>query len=211
MTPEEIEALKAEHEKIKKENEELKLKANPKDPVKDDPNKDKDKDFYNKYKDQEEINNKKQNDSKQVESAVRFDYALDSFVKDNEDILPTDMQKIVETAKKERFDSVIDKSNAIKSSFIQAFYSVQANMDLLTGTQRSAIEDFLKLTKNGKEGKASEIYENVFEPNVELIRRLKKAEELAKAKYGGFGTHTRSENEYINKLKDISEKHHLKK
>jgi hypothetical protein len=212
MTPEEIAALKAEHEKTKKELDELKAKGTKTDPPNPNPNQDdKDKDLYEKFKKDQADNEKNKGNSKLVENAVKFDYGLNDFIKNHKDILPSDMENIVKAAQKENFDSMTEKSNAIKSGFIQSFFSIQANMDLLTGSHKQAVEDFLKLTKKGKEDKASDIYDNVFEPTIETIKRVKKADEIAKAKYGGLGSSSSGEIKYLDKLKSASQKAHLNK
>ena len=210
MTDEEIAALKAENEKNKKELEDLKAKApkvEPPNPNQDD----KEKDLFEKFKKQQILDNQKTSNNKSIENAVKFNYELDSFINDNKDILPSDIANIAAQSKKENYDSVNEKANAIKSGFVQSFFAVQANLDLLTATQKNAVEDFLKLSKIAKEDKASEIYENIFEPTIQTIKKVKKAEEVAKAKFGGYGTATSSEKEHIEKLKAASKKAHLKK
>jgi NADH:ubiquinone oxidoreductase subunit F (NADH-binding) len=112
------------------------------------------------------------------------------------------------SAEKEKFDSAIDKANAVKRGVIESFFAVQSNLDLLTSGQKAQVEDYLKLTKNGKEQKAASIFENVFEPTLESLRRVKKAEEVGRAN-NGYATGTKWEDDYKQRLVKNARKTHL--
>ena len=211
LSEDEIKALQEDNARIKKEFEEFKAKNAPKDPPKDPPTDPKDEDFYKKFQKQKDDEEKTKSGGRAVEKAVEFNYSLQNYLKDNEDIFPSDILNIVKQAEKEKFDSASEKANTIKSSFIQSFYSIQANLDLLTPSQKQAVEDFLKLSVKGRADKAADLYENVFEPSIALIKRVKKADELAKAKYTGGGINSKADNDYLEKLKTGSQKAYLRK
>jgi hypothetical protein len=120
------------------------------------------------------------------------------------------MTDIFQAAEKEKYDSPVHKANAIKSAMMQEFFSIQANVDLLTPHQKSSIEDYLKMTKLGKEEKAQAIFENVFEPALSMVKATKKAEELVRAR-NGYGNSNDMETNYKNKIMQLSGARYLRK
>lgn len=213
MTPEEIEALKAENEKIKAEAATLKaemekLKAPPKKEEKKEENKEED-DLQAKARKEKEESEKTASTSKQIESSIKFNLAVNDFVKTHKDILPSEVESILRVAEKENYDTATAKANAVKVGIIQSFFAIQSNMDTLTQAQKSQLEDFLKLTKNGKEDRAAHVYENIFEPAIEMLKKLKKAEEVGKAR-SGFSSGSSVENDYKERLMKGALKTHLK-
>lgn len=217
MTPEEIATMKAENEAIKAENAKTKadLEAlkNPKpDPNKPDPNKpdpSKEDDLQEKARKEKEKADKENQGMKKLEGALKFNMGVSEFVKTNKDLLPADVEGILRQAEKENYDTASEKANAIKVGIIGAFFTVQANVDMLTSAQKSQLEDFQKLTKNGKEEKAEHIFENIFEPALETFKKIKKAEELGKSRAGMTGGSS-TENEYKNRLMNQAKRIHLK-
>lgn len=161
-------------------------------------------DLINKLDRQKTIDNQKGQDTRAMEESISFNMGVNSFLEENKHILSDDFKGIVELANKETYDSAADKTNAIRANFIQAFFNTQENVDLLTKTQKSSLENFLKLTKNGREAKAGEVYSNVFEPTFEMLKKLKKAEELEKSRKG-YSSSTEGDA-YKDKLIDIGKK-----
>jgi len=214
MTPEEIAALKTENEANKAEAAKLKADIealkNPKkdEPKKDEPKKD-DDDLQAKAKKEKEEADKNSNNSKQIEGAIKFNLGVADFVKNNKDILPTEIETILKVAEKENYDTAAAKASAVKVGIVQSFFAIQSNMDTLTQAQKSQLEDFQKLTKNGKEDRAAHVYENIFEPAIEMLKKLKKAEEVGKARTG-FSSGSSVENDYKERLIKQALKGHLK-
>jgi hypothetical protein len=151
-----------------------------------------------------ESTDKKTQESKLLESALTFNLTSTDFLKQNESVLPKDISDIFKAADREKYDSAIHKANATKAAIVQSFFSQQSNVDYLTDSQKNALADYQKLTKNGKEEKAKEIYENLFEPALSTLKRVKKAEELARANQG-FGGNTDSDQAYKEKLQKMAE------
>jgi len=189
----ELASLKAELEQLRKEKQEL---------IK------KDLTLNDKVKLEQEDRQKKESDSKVLESALTFNLTSAEFLKLNESVLPKEIGEIFQAADKEKYDSAIHKSNATKAAIIQSFFSQQSNVDLLTGSQKSILEDYLKLTKNGKEDKAREMFDNLFEPTLNTLKRVKKAEELYRSKNGYRGD-SKGDSQYREKLMSLSRKHFL--
>jgi hypothetical protein len=209
MTPEEIEALKAENEAAKAEAAKLKADIEAlKNPKKEEPKKEED-DLQAKAKKEKEEAEKSSNNSKQIESSIKFNLGVNDFVKNNKDILPAEVETILKVAEKENYDTAAAKANAVKVGIVGSFFSIQSNLELLTQAQKSQLEDFQKLTKNGKEDRASHVYENIFEPAIEMLKKLKKAEEVGKAR-SGFSTGSSVENDYKQRLINQARKGHLK-
>ena len=149
---------------------------------------------------------KKNSDRKALENALRFSHNSSEWLKQNESILPKDIAEIFAQAEKENYDDAVEKDAAIKAGILQSFFSVQSNLDLLTPGLKTNLQEYLALTKSGKQSKAPEIYNAIFEPAFEMLRREKRAAALQK----GFGNASGSEDAYKNKLVDLSKKHYLK-
>lgn len=164
-----------------------------------------DDDLRTKARKASEAADKSSGNARALEAAIRFNVDAPNFLKNNAALLPKDITDIFKAADAEKFETAIEKDAAIKAGIIQSFFSVQANLDLLTPGLKSSLEDYLKLTKNGKQEKAQAIYDSIFEPAFDTLRRVKKAEALNK----GFGTPGGSEDAYKNKLMGLSKKHYL--
>lgn len=188
----------AELAALKAENAALKLKLAPPKPE-DDP------ELQEKARKTREASDKDSARTKQLENALKFGLKSSEFLKQNETILPKEVADIFSQAEKENFSDAIEKDSAIKSGLIQSFFAVQTNVDLLTPGQKATLDEYLKLTKNGKQDKAQAIYDMVFEPAFEMLKRVKKAEALSK----GFGGGSDAETAYKNKLMASTRKHYL--
>lgn len=183
-------------------------KPEPKGGKKDDEEDDEEDDLRRKAAKGRQTNEEKIAETRSIEGALKFNLGVQDFVKSNADLLPSEIQDILKTAEKESYDSAIEKSSAIKSSFIQSFFEIEANREALTAAQKVQLDDFLKLTKTGKESKASAIYENIFEPALETLRKVKKAEELGKSR-SGLASGNAVMDGYKNRLVSGAKKTHL--
>ncbi len=206
---------KADKDKADKEKEFNDLKTSNADLMarlaklegrKPDDDKKNDDDLNDKAKKERQAKDKRSADAKQIEAALKFSLGSKEWLKNNAALLPAEMGDIFAAAEKETYDSAVDKDAAIKSGVIKSFFSVQSNLDLLTASQKSAIEEFLKLTNNGRVEKAQVLYDQIFEPAFEMLKRVKKAEELGKS---GLSTGTDAEDAYKKRLMDGSKKHYL--
>lgn len=183
--------------KFEKPEPDPKPKDDPK--AKDDPKPKDDDDLISKARKEREAAEKQKGEVKSIESALSFNMGVEEFVKTNKDLLPSDIDGVLKVALKEKYDSATDKANAIRSAFVQKFFEVQDNVDLLTAGQKTSLDDYLKLTKNGKEQKAGEVYTNIFEPALETLKKVKKAEELGKSR-AGVATGNDMEKGYADRL-----------
>ena len=188
--PEDVQSIKDELAKAKAELEGLRSK---------------DVTLNQKVKIEQDKKEKEQSDTKSLETALTFTLTSKDFIRNNESVLPKGMSDIFKVADKESFDSPIHKANAVKDGLIHSFFSQQSNLDLLTESQKEDLADFQKLTKNGRESKASEVYKNLFEPALESLKRVKKAEELTKSRQG-LNPGSDSEQAYKDKLSKMAEK-----
>lgn len=172
---------KAELEKSKAELEKRKTKSDP-DP--DDQDDDGEDDLASKAKADREAKDKGKAREKSLESALRFTMNSKDFLKQNEALLPKDMADIFSAAEKETYDDAIQKDAAIKAGLVKSFFQVQANVDLLTQGQKSMLDDYLKLTNTGRQEKAQYIYDMIFEPAFDTLKRVKKAEAVKRGESG---------------------------
>lgn len=206
MTPEEqkeFDAIKAERDSYKKLADDATKpppSAPPPPPV--------DEDLREKVRRENEDKAKKDGDHKRLEASLRFNLMSDKFIKEHESILPKEIGDIFAAADKESYDSAIEKANATKAAIIQSFFSLQANVDQLTSSHKSAVEDYLKLTKKGREERAHDVYENIFEPSLEMTKRIKRAEQISLGR-NGEKNESDKEKEYKDKLVSASKKHYF--
>lgn len=211
----ELKAAKEERDALKKAGDDAKAAADKKAAEdaeaarKKKEEEDKGDPLRKKVEDEKNAKEKEQATSKQVEQALAFNMAVDKFVEDHKDLLPGEVPELLKAANKETYDTAADKAKAIKSAVVQSFFAVKENYEALITSQKSKLDDFLKLTKTGKESKADEIYENVFEPALDTMKRLKKAEEVGKANRG-FASGGKAEDEYKNRLVERSKKTYLR-
>jgi hypothetical protein len=195
---------KAKFEEEKKRNDAFEArmsKLEGKNTSADDKNKD--TDLADKAKRDREAADKGSNDHKALEAALRFTMDAPNFLKVNAALLPKSISDIFTASEKENYGSATEKANAIKAGVIKDFFSVQSNLDLLTPGLKVQLEDYLKLTNTGRVEKASAMFDSIFEPALEMLRRTKKAEALSK----GHGTG--GNDEYKQKLMQGSRKHYL--
>jgi hypothetical protein len=187
----ELEALKAKNAEYEAKIKEL---------SKEDPS------LLDKARQQRKDDNQKGDDMKSLENALKFSLKSEEFLKTNASLLPKDVEDVFKAAEKENYGNAIEKVSAIKAGIIQSFFSVQANTDLLTPGLKTSLDDYLKLTKNGKQEKASQVYDQVFEPAFEMLKRVKKAEVLNK----GYGDDSDFDVAYKNKMMKLSKEVHLR-
>lgn len=176
-----------------------------------DKDKDKDKDKHDDpsladkaRKQREDLESNAQKE-KSLESAINFTIGSKEFVKNNASLLPKTIEGIFAQAEKETYDTKIEKANAIKSGIISEFFAVQANMDQLTGPQKIEVDNFLKLTKNGKQERVENIYSMIFEPTLEMVRKIEKAKQLN----NGDKNQTDGEKALAERMMKLSKKHYL--
>jgi hypothetical protein len=161
-----------------------------------------DDELHDKARKSREIDEKDAGRIKRIESAVAFNMKSSDFLKANASLLPADVEDIFKQADKETYTDQAEKADAIKAGVVQAFFRVQSNYDLLTSGQKAQLDEYLKLTKNGKQEKAQAVFDMIFEPAFEMLKRTKKAEALNK----GHGDGT--DESYRNRLHQSSMKHY---
>ncbi len=191
---------------LAKENADLKARlAKFESKNKDEDNNNTD-DLAERARKERETKDKQGADHKAIESAITFNLQKEDFLKQNVALLPESVKDLFSTADKETYDSPVQKASEIKSGLIQEFFKVQSNVDVLTASQKTALADFLKLTKDGKREKAQTIYDNIFEPAIGMLKAIKKTEEVNRAR-NGYGDG--SDSAYKEKLISHSRQHYL--
>lgn len=174
------------------------VKAKPKDPPADD-------DLEKKAADLKAKKDKDAANGKNLEASIKFNLKSGEFLKSHESLLPKDFKELFEASEKENYSSEVDKANALKDGMIKKFFAQQVNHDLLTQGQKTVLDDYLKMTNNARQEKASEIYDMIFEPTIERLKGMKKAEALSK----GHAEPNDSKEAYKNKLVALGKKHYL--
>lgn len=163
------------------------------------------KTLLDKARDDRSTTDDKVRRDKQLEQAITFNMRSNEFLKENEVFLPKDFTDIFTRANKDSYDDAIQKDQAIKSAMIDSFFQLQENADLLTPGQKSKLDEFLKLTKTGKQEQSQAVYDMVFEPAFDKLKSVKRAEALKKGHAAGS---TVTEN-YKKRMIESSRKHYL--
>lgn len=184
------------------------------DPKKEDPTPKEDEiqepSLLSKVKSENDDKEKSAAEKAKLTAALRFTMGADKFIEEHKTILPKEVADIFAKANKESYDSDIEKANAMRAGVIESFFSVQANMDLLTASQKAQVEDYLKLTRKARDEKSGEVFVNVLEPSMHMLKQLKKAEELAKT--GRDGTlgegQAGIQGEIVKRMVELSKKHY---
>lgn len=206
MTDEEVAALKADHEKAIKEaadkhaaeKAEWEKKSKEKK-TEDDPS------LADKARLEREAAEKKTKYEKSLGAALKFNMGSAEFLKSNAGLLPKTVEGIFAQAEKQTYDSEVEKAAEIKVGLVSEFFAVQANMDQLTGAQKVELEDFLKLTKNGKQERIENVYAMIFEPTLESIRKIEKAKHVS----SGAKDQSSAEKALADRMMKQSRKHYL--
>ena len=191
-----IETLKQQNADLMKRLEALEKPA----PKKDDPS------LEEKARLEREKKEKDSESSKKLEGALKFTLGSSDFMKNNAALLPKTIEGIFEQANKENYDSAIDKSTAIKVGIVSEFFAQQSNLDLLTESQKLMLEQFKNLSKTVKQERVDGVYDSIFEPTLEALRKIKRAESLQK----GLKESNGDEDAYKNRLIKLSRQHHLR-
>lgn len=203
MTDDEVAALKASHDAaLKKVQDDHKAEL---DKLKPPPKKEDDPSLSDKARQQRELDEKNKQSERSLESAVVFNQSIKDFMKNNVGLLPKTIESLFTAAEKETFDSQVQKANELKVGIVQEFFAVQANLDLLTAAQKVELEDFLKLTKTGKQDRAQTMYAMIFEPALETLRKVEKAKQVGQ----GSNEQSSSEKALAEKMFKASRKHYL--
>lgn len=191
---------------LKDQNAELIKRLEALEKLKPDDKKDEKKDDLSDLarKQRENEENQKKHE-KNLEQAINFNVQSKDFIKLNASLLPKTVEGIFQQAEKENYGSAIEKANAIKVGIVQEYFAIQANMDLLTTAQKIEVDDFLKLTKNGKQDKIASVYSMIFEPALETQRKIEKAKQV----HVDGKDQTDSEKALADKLMKLSQKHYL--
>lgn len=201
MTPEEIAAMQAENLAFKVEAEKNKAKPPP-IPIVPPPE---DASLEEKAKKDRETKEAASKNQRSLESAINFSVASKEFIKNNKALLPPSIESLFTQADKETYDSAIEKANAIKVGIVSEFFLVQANMDQLTGPQKIEVDNFFKLTKTGKQDRVENVYSMIFEPTLEMARKIEKARQLN----NGDKNQTDGEKVLADRMMKMSRQHYL--
>jgi hypothetical protein len=153
---------------------------------------------------------KEAQDLRDVESTVEFNHGIVNFVKDNANLLPAEVKGVVERAMQEKYDTAADKARAIRESVVVSFFALQSNEDLLTPAQKRELDEWRKLAKNARASKVTSIYQNIFEPTLQQLRNVKRAEEVSRGRMG-IAVGTDADKAYAEKFQEASFKKFFRK
>jgi hypothetical protein len=191
-------ALKQQNADLMKRLEALEKGGNPPAPP-EDPS------LADKARREREENEKRSKYEKGLEGAINFNVASKDFLKSNASLLPKTIEGLFLQAEKENYGNSIEKANAIKVGIVSEFFAVQANHDLLTASQKIQLDEFVKLTKNGKQDRVESIYSMIFEPTLETLRKIEKAKQI----HQNGNDQSDAEKQLADRMMKLSKKHYL--
>ena len=197
----ELEAERTKNADLMKRLEALEAKG------KEAPKKDDGDDLAAKAEKERLAKEKQSGDTAKLEKAIRFTTGMADFVKTNATLLPKSLESILAQAEKEKYENAMEKASAVQVALVSEFFAIQANLDLLTETQKNALAEFTGLTKNVKQERVQQIYDMVFEPAFESMKRIAKA----KAVRDGEVDPANSKAAYAKKIADLSKAKFIKK
>lgn len=216
MDEKELEALKASSPKAyesymalkgkedawakEKADYEAKLKAGNPPPPKDEGD-----DLATKARKEREAKEKDAANQSNLEKALKFNLGGAEFMKNNAALLPASVGTIFEAAEKENYGNATEKASAIKVGIISEFFALEENMSHLTGPQKLKVEEFKKLTKTDKQERAGVIWDEIFEPTFETIKKVKRAQQIA----AGQKDQSDGEKALADRMAKMSRKHYL--
>jgi hypothetical protein len=202
-TPEELQAaLDAANKTIQELNEKIKA-APPASPPPKAP--EEDSTLADKAERERIEAEKRQQDAKAIERDITFNLGIKDFVKVNAALLPKEIEDVVRLAESENYDTPAAKASAVRDSIISTFFKIQANRDTLTDWQRETLDNYLKLTKAGRETESAKIFATVFEPSFAMVKNIKAQEERSRASHG-YMTGSEADIAYQKKLIEHSSK-----
>lgn len=140
-----------------------------------------------------------------LEKALKFNLGGADFMKANASLLPKSVESIFAQAEKENYGSATEKAAAIKVGIISEFFALEENMGHLTGPQKFQVEEFKKLTKTDKQDRAAQIWDSIFEPTFEMVKKIKRAQEMA----NGQKSQSDGEKALTDRMMKLSRKHYL--
>lgn len=175
-----IEALRQQNADLLKRLEALEGKNNPPAPKPADPP----QDINEAARKAREAAEQKAAEQKAMENALKFTMGAADWLETNEALLPKEIKSIFDAANKERYSTEVEKANTIKVGVIQEFFGVQSNLDLLTAAQKNTLDNWKNYTKDKKHEQVQSVWELVFEPTFESLRRERKAEQLRQSGNG---------------------------
>ena len=167
----ELETLKTQNADLLKRLEALEGKGKQDPPKTDD-------DLAEKARKEREAKEKANQDTGKVEKALKFTLSAPEFLKTNATLLPKTIEGIFQAAENENYANAMEKADAIKVGIVTEFFAVQENLDLLTDSQKIALDDFKKLTKTDKQERVQQVYDLVFEPAFATKKAVAKAKQV---------------------------------
>lgn len=196
-----LEAERAKNADLMKRLEALE-KSKLGDPVKPEEN-----DLAEKARKDREAKEKQTSETAKLEKAIRFTTGISDFVKTNASLLPKSLDGILAQAEKEKYDSAIEKAQAVQVALVSEFFAVQSNLDLLTESQKNALAEFSALTKNVKQERVQQLYDMIFEPAFKSLKDIAKAKQLR----DGEADPNDKKAAYAKRMAEISKAKFIKK
>lgn len=179
MTEEEVNALVAERDGLKKQLEEAKKPASPAGQ-----NTLQEPDVLAKVKAAQEAQTAEKDRISVLEKAVDFNRTVESYLGEHKALLPALALPLFTELNKRTYTSPVVKAQVLQKSLLENFFSLKENVDALPKIMQSDLERFKTLADDEKEKLAGEFWK-LIPLTLETKSLAKKAEEVKRAN-GGF-------------------------
>lgn len=122
----------------------------------------------------------KAQESRDIESATKFEVGFDAFKKDNKEFLPEEMDYILSVVDSLKIENKVARMKEIKASIAEVFFKKEKNINSLNDTQKAKAKKFMEMTREAKKEVANDYWE-VLEIAVDALKSEKKFETVRKA------------------------------
>lgn len=104
-----------------------------------------------------------------TEAATRFEMAFPKQLETDKDFYPKETDFIINAATAQNFPDKIQRTQAIKGSIMDAFFTEAKNIEVLNDTQKAKVEKYKALTIEDKRKQANQYWE-VFELAIDGLK-----------------------------------------
>ena len=126
---------------------------------------------------------KKDNDAKELNAnlaqAIKFNLSIDSFIKDNEAILPKEAKALLDTVNTKAYSTDVEKANVLRKGLIDQFIELKENFDILPNSLKDKANRYKALTDDEKAKQSSQFWD-IVEIGATHKVLIRKAEQLSK-------------------------------
>lgn len=112
-------------------------------------------------------------------NAIKFNLSIESFIKDNETILPKEAKALFDTVNSKVYSTDVEKANVLRKGLIDQFIELKENFDILPNSLKERAGKYKALTDDEKTKQSSQFWD-IVEIGTSQKVLIRKAEQLSK-------------------------------